>query len=330
MSPPQITNPFEATLSDNHKKLEQFLHTGGNVNGKNDDGVPLIHLVIDSQCKKLVDLVLSYNPDLAVTDRLGRDVIIVAVLSGNNYALKKLMPLVSSCMHQDLAMQTPLHHAASTPKRGKAITLLLPFLEDFNVHMVNKGGNKPVDLAILNGCEDNVFLLTEAGGCIPQFIMVEWVLTPTLLIACVNNLPRVVKEVLGKWPEQRRNKQFEELGGIQFTHYAAHEDNCAIVRALLTAGADIDARTKTTGMNLFHLAALNGSVSMALVLQEFLVNFAAVDKNGNTPLHIAAMGNHKSMIKWLLQAGADKQVRNKEGERAGELARNPKLALLLA
>lgn len=46
----------------------------------------------------------------------------------------------------------------------------------------------------------------------------------------------------------------------------------------------------------------------------------AANEEGNTPLHLAAAGGHAGCVEMLLQAGANKNARNKAGERPADLA----------
>merc|ERR1719495_3126275 len=51
----------------------------------------------------------------------------------------------------------------------------------------------------------------------------------------------------------------------------------------------------------------------------------AIDQQGQTPLHIAAVMGHKSVIDLLASLGADTQIKNKLGETPQESTEDPEI-----
>jgi cytohesin len=90
-------------------------------------------------------------------------------------------------------------------------------------------------------------------------------------------------------------------------------DNALVVAALVDAGADVNARTATTGESPLHAAAEYPQV--ARVLLEHGANVHARDNDGRTPLHHAAnrAGASAEAIRLLLRAGADPNARDNNG-----------------
>jgi ankyrin repeat protein len=86
------------------------------------------------------------------------------------------------------------------------------------------------------------------------------------------------------------------------------------VRALVAAGADVHV-TESSGVNLLHWATIANRSSVVPILAGAGVPLDAVDDNGFTPLMYAAtvdLGDTET-LKALLQAGADRTVRNDQG-----------------
>ena len=82
------------------------------------------------------------------------------------------------------------------------------------------------------------------------------------------------------------------------------------------------------GRNILHVAAMNGKAKMVAYMLnrhdlkvEMLINNK--DRNGNTPLHLAAKGKHPmvvSMLTW--DKRVDLKALNKEGKKALDIALN--------
>jgi ankyrin repeat protein len=102
-----------------------------------------------------------------------------------------------------------------------------------------------------------------------------------------------------------------------------------VVRTLIAAGADTT-MIAGSGMNLLHWAAVTDRASIIPVLAGARVPVNAVDDNGFTPLMYAATIDFgdADVLKALLNAGADKSIRNFEGRTPLDQARRYKHSLL--
>jgi len=93
-----------------------------------------------------------------------------------------------------------------------------------------------------------------------------------------------------------------------------YTENCKDMMLLLHAtDRDIVANTRNEhGETLLHLAARYNCVEAAQILVEF-IDINSRDADGNTALHLACIYRNFEMIKWLLSAGADLKIPNKNG-----------------
>lgn len=116
--------------------------------------------------------------------------------------------------------------------------------------------------------------------------------------------------------------------GMTALHHACALGAVEMVTILLKEGADIYG-TSNDGKNALHHAVSiaplcftpqpseGGLTICPLTVPQMLasagVNINAFDKNGNTPLHIAASNGLVGVIAALLQAGAKPNIKNKAG-----------------
>ncbi|KAJ0411199.1 hypothetical protein ATCC90586_003838 [Pythium insidiosum] len=96
-------------------------------------------------------------------------------------------------------------------------------------------------------------------------------------------------------------------------HIAARDNAVEAAKALITAGADIEA-TNWEECTPLHKAAFNGATETAIVLLAANARVDAVDQQaGETPLHKAALVDAPGVAKALIAAGARVDAVNSDG-----------------
>ena len=126
------------------------------------------------------------------------------------------------------------------------------------------------------------------------------------------------------------NKRDPELGQTAL-QCAAYLDKPVILKALIEAGADLNAQD-SEGTTSLTFAAQEGNpvIAMELIKAGADVNLARPD--GVTPLHMAANNGHEGCAAVLIQAGADIHRRTEMGNTSIKFAinsKNEKIAKML-
>ncbi|MBM9538543.1 ankyrin repeat domain-containing protein [Desulfobulbus alkaliphilus] len=100
---------------------------------------------------------------------------------------------------------------------------------------------------------------------------------------------------------------------------AAENDNAAMARILIEAGADVHARGRgmTTAL---HLMAFSGSKELAGLLMHKGISIEVETSNGQRPLHYAASGDQKGLAELLISSGAQIDVKDNRGQTPLHLA----------
>lgn len=113
-------------------------------------------------------------------------------------------------------------------------------------------------------------------------------------------------------------KARDGLNGFTALHWAAKRYHPAVVRRLLDAGAQVDARNQRGQTPLWQAARQrwHGNSEVAHILVGADADIAAAANQGNTPLLMAARAGHTPVVGYLLTQGADIGHRNASGETA--------------
>ncbi|MDE2677981.1 MAG: ankyrin repeat domain-containing protein [Gemmatimonadota bacterium] len=104
-------------------------------------------------------------------------------------------------------------------------------------------------------------------------------------------------------------------------HEAAEHGTAGVVRALLAAGAEVDAKLGRSGFDLWfrggdtplHLAATNQDPAVAAALLEAGADVNGWGRGGMSPLHRAASNRNPEVAELLLEAGAEVNARTSGG-----------------
>lgn len=96
--------------------------------------------------------------------------------------------------------------------------------------------------------------------------------------------------------------------GTRGIHLAVIYQHPSIVKLLITAGAEVNARQES-GLTALHFAAVGGWCGpITMLLDIGHANINAMDNSGMTALHHAAVGGRLKAIRLLVESGASSQI----------------------
>uniref|UniRef100_A0A452RP10 Fibronectin type III and ankyrin repeat domains 1 n=1 Tax=Ursus americanus TaxID=9643 RepID=A0A452RP10_URSAM len=129
----------------------------------------------------------------------------------------------------------------------------------------------------------------------------------SLMLACYAGHLDVVKYLR----KHGASWETRDLGGCTALHWAADGGHCNVIEWMIKDGCEVDAVDTGSGWTpLMRVSAVSGNQSVASVLIEAGADVNMKDKDGKTPLMVAVLNNHEELVQLLLDKGADASVKN--------------------
>lgn len=215
--------------------------------------------------------------------------------------LKKLNP---SCI--DNRGWTSLHEAAA----NDSYECLLLILN--NVHCRPLAETHEGHTALYIACRENVSVKTikallESAEDIANYGSTECV-TPLHVASILGNI-----EVMQLLIDYGAMVDVQDFDGDTPLHDAALAKRFEAVAVLLHAGADPEIQNESK-FTPFHIACFKGCFKTLQILFPFVYDINQCTVNGDTPLILAIQGSNDDIIHFLLENGADPNIKNKDGE----------------
>jgi ankyrin repeat protein len=130
-----------------------------------------------------------------------------------------------------------------------------------------------------------------------------------------------VRELLAADPSPARASSPDGFTALHYPAFFGGRDAAIVARALLEAGADVDARSANDFDVLpIHSACAGNHDDVVAVLIAAGADVNATQRGGYTPLHGAAQNGAETTVDRLLAGGADRTARTDDGRTAADLA----------
>ena len=123
------------------------------------------------------------------------------------------------------------------------------------------------------------------------------------------------QEIVSDLISQRANQTVEDELGNQALHLATERGNLNIVKMLTSSEVDVSQKCRSDGQTAFHRGALSGSIPVVELLGP-KSHLDALDKSGQTALHISASQSYFLMTRLLSEWGVDTSFQDNRGRTA--------------
>jgi Ankyrin repeats (3 copies)/Ankyrin repeats (many copies) len=118
---------------------------------------------------------------------------------------------------------------------------------------------------------------------------------------------------LSSWERGRQSERPSALRGTPL-HHTACWDLHSIVELLVNEHSqNVNSRDFTNSASPLHLASERGCLAVAHTLIERGASKSARNKDGQTPLHLSLQEGHLEVARMLIERGADVSAQNKDG-----------------
>ena len=130
-----------------------------------------------------------------------------------------------------------------------------------------------------------------------------------------------VRELLAAEPSLAAARSPDGFTALHYPAFFGGGDAAATARALLDAGADVDALSENDfAVRPLHSAVAGNHDEVVAVLIDAGADVNSRQPQGWTPLHGAAQNGASATVDRLLAAGADREARKDDGTSAADLA----------
>jgi len=292
---------------------ELLVAHGADIEAKNGrGGTPLYEASCDGH-KETVEFLIAKGAEVNTPDSRGRtalkraqqgehsevvallrqhgakDTLHAAVNTGNLNELKRLISEGCDINYRDSEGQTPLHLA------------------------VGRGKKEMVDVLIANGADINA--RNNSGQAVLHVIL-------DISGSNYRGLyqPKDTVELL---LAKGADANLKDNDGRTPLHLVAEWADREIVELLLDKGAKINAKEDESGFTALHHAARFGNKNAAELLIARGADINAKDKQGHTPLYVAANHDYK-VTELLMNKGADSDIRTESGRTLLQMAQQRK------
>ncbi|MDE0127435.1 MAG: ankyrin repeat domain-containing protein [Bryobacterales bacterium] len=258
----------------------------------------------------VVRLLLDADADPNAMNDRGETPLHRGATNSNPVVISHLLSAGANPNAMDNDGYTPLHYAAAQSGNARAVTRLLGAGADPLVE--SNDGRTPLHSALRYAADRGVVLELVEAGAAENLTFLQ--------MAVLEGDSAAVSLLLAGAGDPNAADAY----GWSALHFAVPLAGSGVVSALLAAGADPNART-VGGATGLHLAARQATLDVVANLVDAGGDPNARDgdlEEARTPLHYAALSSDDpSVVLVLLRAGADPSVRDANGQRPVDFAR---------
>ncbi|TYH75458.1 hypothetical protein ES332_D04G020400v1 [Gossypium tomentosum] len=293
---------------------------------ENADGQTALHLACRRGSAELVEAILEYaEANVDVLDKDGDPPLVFALAAGSPECVLALIRRGSDVQSRLREGFGPsVAHVCAYHGQPDCMRELL--LAGADPNAVDDEGESVLHRAVAKKYTDCALVILENGGCASMTVLNSKNLTPLHLCVATWNVA-----VVKRWVEVASPEEIAEAldipspVGTALCMAAAlkkdHEiEGRELVRLLLAAGADPTAQDGQHGRTALHTAAMANDVELVKIILDAGVDVNIRNVHNTTPLHVALARGATSCVGLLLSAGADCNLQGDEGDNAFHIA----------
>lgn len=238
----------------------------------------------------------------------------IACFRGNEEDIRRLLRNKSNIEALDNDKDRPLHYCAHGNEPG-AMKILIE--AGANVNALNDKKRSALQIAVVKGHVDCVRTLLTCSGRID--VNTRDFVGDTALHDAISKDNLEIATMLIEFPSVDLTLKNER--GFNALHHACLKGNNPVVEKILLKRPDIVNIPKEDGFTALHLAAINGHYRIAqTLLTKGRCNLELRNNKQETPLVLAALHRRWDVVELLVEAGADINSQDKDGDTALNIA----------
>ncbi|KAK2591217.1 hypothetical protein QQS21_011102 [Conoideocrella luteorostrata] len=282
-----------ATEEGREAVAKLLLDKGADIEAKDKHGRTPLSLATKEAMTKLL---LEKGADIEAKDKYGQTPLSLATEEGREAMAKLLLDKGADIEAKDKHGRTPLSLAAQKGYQDVAKLLLD---KGADIEAKDKYGRTPLRVAALSGYKATTKLLLERGADIEA--KDEYGRTPLRVAALIGH--KAIAKLLLENGAIVNAKDKDVQTPLRVAAFNGHE---AVAKLLPENGADVDAKVKD-GADV-DVKDKDGQTP----LLEKGADFNAKDEYSWTPLRLATLKRHETVVKLLLERGADIDAMDKD------------------
>ena len=335
-----------AARNGNIDDLLILMEQGADVEARDNDGrTPLHWAAIMCQVDVIALLVSVFKADLEAVDKENSSPLFYAIIDSGDEKTIGLLIQLGANPNAKAADGVTLLHWAAAKNRKKIITQLI--LGNANPEAREADGPTALHIAAGLGHVEATLALIEHGankeaicdGETPLSVAIKADKAETALAlakggASIANLNHACSAILRRWLREAGTvlpsfpaireplATVKKEGGaepgfniphdVNFLHTVAAAGQTQLAETLVEQNFDLKKRDKD-GYTPLHIAATNNRKETLLKLIQLGADINAADNNNSTPLHLAVIKGHLETVIALIQENADLELKNSFG-----------------
>ncbi|CAH2322308.1 fibronectin type 3 and ankyrin repeat domains 1 isoform X2 [Pelobates cultripes] len=217
----------------------------------------------------------------------------------------KYSPVVSVSTTREPMTEEQLHQAINSNDEAKVISILQT--GHMKADTPDKFGVTPLMAAAQKGYLRLVELLIDYGTDVNQE---DGSGKNSLMLACFSG-QLAVAQYLRK---QGATWESRDKCGSTAMHWAADGGHLKVIQWMINDGCEVDVKDHQSEWTpLMRVSAITGNTDIAQILIIAGANVNAKDRDGKTPLMIAALNNHENLVRLLIEKGAKCDIKTEYG-----------------